>query len=260
MSHGDDIRVTSPADKPCRLVFDAVYAYGIYQKAPDTHGIHFERLPAGSVIDARQVQGNLTITDCSHATLLFRNSYEGTVTLQGTPSVPEGLFGFLTRLATVTRPALRVLDNNSVVMSDFYVEQCDHVAVLKGGVGQPPGRVTIQCPKIHLNTREAVFDIDDYSGQVYCGQSQMYCEPKETEFQISGLGPVQLILAGNCWYQNRPVFKTEPLARVILVGNRGVADSVIGTPELAAIATALDDLRRLGELDLRLGEASPSRN
>ena len=86
MNHGDDILVTAPADKPCRLVLDEVYAFGMYQKAPDKHGIHFDRLPAGSVVDAWHVQGNVRITDCARATLLFRTSYEGTVTLEGAAS------------------------------------------------------------------------------------------------------------------------------------------------------------------------------
>jgi len=252
MNHGDDILVTSPADQPCRLFLDCLYAFGIYQKLPDRHGIHFDRLPAGSVIDAGYVQGNLRITDCPHATLLFRTAYEGTVTLEGAPSAPDGFAGFLTRLATETKPALRVLDNNSVVMSDFYVEEGDQVAVIKGAAGQPPGRVTIQGPKMHLHTQEPVFDIADYSGQVYYGQTQMYCDPQETVFRLSGARPVRLILAGDFWYNNRPVFKAEPSAQVVLAGNSGAPDSTLGPPELAAIAAALDDLRRLGALDLHL--------
>ena len=86
MNHGDDILVNAPAQEPCRLVLDEVYAFGMYQKAPDKHGIHFDRLPAGSVVDAWHVQGNVRITDCARATLLFRTSYEGTVTLEGAAS------------------------------------------------------------------------------------------------------------------------------------------------------------------------------
>ena len=259
MTHGNDILVTAPADKPCRLVLDEVYAFGIYDKAPDKHGIHFDRLPAGSVIDAWHVQGNLRITGCAEATLLFRTSYEGTVTVEGAPSAGDGIAGFLTRLATTCRPALRVLDNNSVVMSDFYVEESDQVALLRGAAGQPAGRVTIQGPKMHLHTQQPVFDISDYAGQVYYGQSQMYCDPKETQFRCSGTRPVQLILAGDFWYNNRPVFKAEPPAQVVLVGNSGVADSTTGARELASLATALDDLRRLGEVDLRLSQSTETK-
>jgi hypothetical protein len=252
MNHGDDILVNSLADKPCRLVLDEIYAYGMYQKAPDKHGIRFDCLPTGSVVDAWHVQGNLKITGCAHATLLFRTSYEGSVTLEGVASAGDGFAGFLTRVATACRPALRVFDNNSVVMSDFYNEQTDQIAVFTGAAGQPKGQITIQGPKMHMLTQNPVFDISDYSGRIYYGQTQFYCVPKETEFRLSGTRPVQLILAGNFWYNSRPVFKAEPTARVVLVGNTGVPDSALSPADLASVSSALDDLRRLGELDYRL--------
>jgi hypothetical protein len=258
MNHGDDILIDSPAGKPCRLVLDEIYAFGMYQKSPDKHGIHFDRLPAGSVIDAWHVQGNVRITDCARATLLFRTSYEGTVTLEGAALRPDGFIGFLTRVSTASRPALRVLDNNSVVMSDFYNEQSDQIAIFDGLAGQPSGRVTIQGPKMHLLTHEPVFDIRSYCGQIYYGQTQFYCEPKEMEFRFSGTRPVQLILAGNFWYSSQPVFKPQPNTHLTLLGNSGAPDSTTGMSDLESLSSALDDLRRLGELDYRLTQAEPA--
>jgi peroxiredoxin len=46
----------------------------MYQKAPDTHGLHFDKLPAGSTVDAVHVQGNLRISGSDGAVLLFRTS------------------------------------------------------------------------------------------------------------------------------------------------------------------------------------------
>jgi hypothetical protein len=201
------------------------------------------------------VQGNVRITGCADATLLFRTSYEGSVTLEGTASVGEGFTGFLTRVATASRPALRVLDNNSLVMSDFYNEQSDQIAVLKGAAGLPSGHVTIQGPKMHMLTQERIFDIQDYSGRIYYGQTQFYCDPKQTEFRLSGTRPVQLILAGNFWYNSRPVFKADPAAHIVLAGNTGVADSTLSAADLASMSAVLDDLQRLGELDYRLSHS-----
>ena len=257
MNHGDDILVTSSSGVPCHLILDGVFAYGKYQKAPDTHGVHFLQLPPGSVVDARQVQGNLRITDCARAQLLFRTSYEGTVTVEGDAGPQDGLIGFLTRLSTISKPALRVRDNNSVVLSDFYNEQSDQIAVLSGMEGQTNGSITIQGPKFHMNTTEPLFDIHDYSGRIYCGQSQFYCRPEETKFRHVGTQPLQLILAGNIWYKNQPVFELNPAARLTLLGNSGVADSSVDSESLTALSAALDDLRRLGELDYNLSRAKP---
>jgi hypothetical protein len=252
MNHGADILITSPANVPCRVVLDEVYAYGMYQKDPDNHGIHFVQLPPGSVIDALHVQGNLRITDSARATLLFRTSYEGTVTIEGPATPRDGFIGFLTRLATQSKPTLRVRDNQSVVMSDFYNEQSDQHLVLEGAPGQPEGAVTIQGPKMHTFTQEPAIDLRDYAGRVYYGQSQFYVDPKEPRFVASGDRPLRLILAGHFWYNTTPRFELGPAVKLTLVGNREVPDAGVDEEAMSALAEALDDLRRLGEIDRKL--------
>ncbi|MGA2621399.1 MAG: hypothetical protein ABSF26_27560 [Thermoguttaceae bacterium] len=120
-------------------------------------------------MDAIHVQGNLRITGGDRALFLFRTSYEGTVTIRGPAASREGIVGFLTRLATQSKPTLRVRDNRSVVMSDFYNEQSDQHMVFEGVPGQPERSVTIQGPKMHMFTQEPVIDIHDYAGRIYYG-------------------------------------------------------------------------------------------
>ena len=249
MNHGADVRITSPAGTPCRLILDEVYAYGMYQKAPDVHGIEFVDLPAGSVVNVPHVQGNLRIVGSHRAKFLFRTSYEGTLTIEGSASKNDGLIGFLTRLATVCKPALRVRDNRSLVMSEFYNEQTLVLAVLEGKPGQPEGRVTIQGPKMNTFTQEPVFDLRGYAGQVYYGQSQFYNEPKEPRFVSSQATKAWLILAGNFWYRTTPRFELSPQVKLTLLANREVPDAGVDDEALEAMAVSLDDLRRLGDLD-----------
>jgi len=256
MNHGDDIRVTSPSGVPCLVTLDEVYGYGMYQKAPDAHGLHFDRLSGGSVVDAVHVQGNLRITGCESVLLLFRTSYEGTVTIEGPASVQDGFIGFLTRLATQSKPTLRVRDNRSVVMSDFYNEQSDQHLIFEGAAGQAAGAVTIQGPKMHMFTQEPVFDIRDYAGRIYYGQSQFYVEPKEPRFVSRGTRPVRLILAGHFWYDTKPRFELGPEVKLTMMANREVPDVGVDDESVSALAAALHDLRRLGELDQRLASGS----
>ncbi len=287
MNHGDDIHVISNLGTPCRLTLDEVSAFGMYQKAPDEHGLHFDQLPPGSVVEAIHVQGNLRITGSDRALFLFRTSYEGTVTIRGpaasgtvpifvagghkngtvpfgitvdtktctASAAPEGFLGFLTRLATQSKPTLRVCDNRSIVMSDFYNEQSDQHMVFEGAAGQPEGSVTIQGPKMYMFTQEPVIDIRDYAGRIYYGQSQFYTEPKEPRFVSHGTRLVRLILAGHFWYNTKPRFELGPEVKLTLVANREVPDRGVDDEALKAISAALDDLRRLGELDLRLRDA-----
>ncbi|MBU0606591.1 MAG: hypothetical protein KKI08_01840, partial [Armatimonadetes bacterium] len=88
--HGADIHVTSPPNTPCRLKLDEFFGYGMYQKQPDLHGLRFADLPAGSVIEGEGVQGNLRFTGCARATILFRTSYEGTITVEGEKQQRDG--------------------------------------------------------------------------------------------------------------------------------------------------------------------------
>jgi hypothetical protein len=256
MKHGADVRVTSPQQTPIRLVLDEVSAFGMYQKAPDLHGLHFVGLPQGSVVDAIHVQGNLRIVDCARALLLFRTSYEGTVTIEGKATPRDGLTGFLTRLATLSKPTLRLRDNQSIVMSDFYNEQSEQHLVFEGSPGLPAGAATIQGPKMHMFSEEPVFDIRDYGGRIYYGQSQFYTQPKHPRFISSGNSPVRLVLAGHFWYETSPRFDLGQAVRLTLLGNRDVPDAGVDDEALRAIAAALDDLRRLGEADLRVSRDS----
>ena len=272
MDHGDDILITSKADKPVWVVLDGIYAFGMYQNAPDKHGIHFLNLPSGSLVDAKHLQGNIRITDCDRAQLLFRTSYEGTATVEGkgfklaytesrsdqhlppntqhnAAAWQNGITGFLTRVSTISKPALRVCDNNSIVMSDFFNESCDQIGVFSGDPGQPAGRITIQGPKFHLNTTNSIFEIHNYSGDICCLQSQFYCMPDETRFKSTGTLPMRLILAGNSWYHNCPRFDLVSSAKVISAGNVGVFDSPNIAHEIYVLSSVLDDLRRLDELD-----------
>jgi len=255
MNHGDDIWVTSTPGVPCRLTLDGVYGYGKYDLTPDKHGIHFDHLPAGSVAVVPAAEGHLRIDGCDEATLLFRASYEGTATVEGPPSGRDGFTGFLTRLATITNPALRVFDNQSVVMSDFYVEQSQQIAVFSGTTNEGPGTVTIQGPKAQMvTTNVPVVAIQGYAGRICYGQTQFYVQPLQTIFQSTNTPLLQVILSGCFWYDNSPVFNLDPAVTPTLMGNGGApgggpTDSGVTSPAMAAISTALDDLRKLGQLD-----------
>jgi len=135
-------------------------------------------------------------------------------------------------------------------MSDFYNEQSDQHVILEGGPDQPEGAITIQGPKMHTFTQEPVFDIRDYAGRIYYGQSQFYVDPKEPRLVSSGTQASRLILAGHFWYNTTPKVELGPEVRLTFIGNRDVPDANVDEQALTDMAAALDDLRRLGEADL----------
>lgn len=248
-NNGYDILVTGSTS--CTLGIDGVFVYGKYDNSPNSHGLHFDSLPSGSSVVSTAVEGNIQITNCASASLLFPLTYEGTLTMRG-PASTNNLAGFLTRLTTVAMPALQVFDNQSLVMSDFYVEQSQQVATFSGATNQSPGNITIQSPKEGMNTNLPCFAISNYSGRIYYGQTQFYVQtPTNTIFQSTNALPLQLILSGDYWYNTSPLFKIDANTSLTLMGNNQsmAPDSGITTSAMAGIGSALDDLRMLGQLD-----------
>ncbi|MBN2451608.1 MAG: hypothetical protein JXR77_14565 [Lentisphaeria bacterium] len=257
---------------PSSVTYDGVFVYGMYQKKPFTKGMRFEQLGPAAVVRMPHVQGNLHIRDCGRATILAGMSFEGSVTVEGREALRDGLLGFLTRLSTLTAHGLYVRDNQSVVMSDFYVEQADDGFVFEGTPDLPPGRVTIQGAKVHFTVpkdapqRGTALSVDNYRGTLLLGHNQYYVEPVDVRIRQRGEASVDVVLFGTCFYRTRLDPELGPAARLVLLGNEGVGEvdgDRVGKPEvpaadrltqdaLALVAEALDDLRRLGEADLRL--------
>jgi len=259
------------SSRPSRVVYDGVFVFGMYQKQPFRKGIHFRGLDADDMVVARHLQGNIRISDCARATMLFNCSFEGSVVVEGRGVERDGFLGFMTRLCTIAPYALYLRDNQSIVASDFYLEQGENGFRLEGSPALPPGRATIQGPKIQFNVPKdkpeagVALDVRDYSGRVVLGPGQFYVEPLRSRIVQSGTAPVEILLMGNCFY--RTSLQVEKAAATVgFVGNEGVAvgpkDEVLPyehrasdsmRPEqLRRLAVALDDLRLLGELDLRL--------
>ncbi|MCY3021848.1 MAG: glycosyl hydrolase family 28-related protein, partial [Planctomycetota bacterium] len=271
MNNGADILQTG-SDKPSRMTYDGVFVYGMYQKQPFKKGLQFSGLGREAVVVMPHVQGNLRFVDSAQATVLANTSFEGSIVVEGKDKRREGLLGFQTRLATLVTHGLYLKDNHSIVMSDFYVEQADNGYVFEGSPDNPVGRATIQGAKVHFNTPKngpaqgTAMTINNYGGQIFFGHDQFYCEPTNVRIVQTGDRPLELFLLANCFYNTKPDIQKGASAQVYLVGNDGfklpeqqtlyTADDSVRPDTLAKIATALDDLRRLGETDLKLNHGS----
>ena len=66
------------------------------------------------------------------ATIFVQLSYEGTFMVDGKSTDRNGFIGGAVRLGTVTDPAIWVKDNQSLVISDLYVESSAHHTRLAG--------------------------------------------------------------------------------------------------------------------------------
>lgn len=163
-------------------------------------------------------------------------------------------------------------DNHSLVASDFYTEQSEHAYSLEGSPEDPEGRLTLQAPKVHMGQQSGdpsrtVFDIRGYHGQVFDGPAQLYIAPTAMNVMHTGTRPLDFVLWASFFYNTELVVKKDDTARVSLIGCTGIsnethfshAEQELPSDSLQKLATALDDLRALGELELRLNHPDVKR-
>jgi hypothetical protein len=270
MNNGIDVHQAG-SGKSSHITYDGVYVFGMYQKAPQRKGMVFTGLDENDVVLMPHVQGNLRFVNCARATVLANCSYEGSVVVEGKDKGRNGLLGFQTRLATIVSHGLYLRNNHSIVMSDFYVEQADNGYLFEGAADDPPGRATLTGAKFQSFTsndpgKNTLLDIRGYQGQIFIGPYQFYQEPKRMRIKQRGSKAVDVLLWASSWYGAKPDPQLGPTARLLAAGNEfyGTAPDVESAVEraffqegpsnttLAQLSRALDDLRRLGEADLRL--------
>jgi hypothetical protein len=240
---------------PSSVHYERVWVYGMYRKQPFTKGLRGRDLPKGTVIRADHFNGNLRFTNSSRATLLFNASYEGAIVVEGkAESTRDGILGFLTRLATINLHGLYVRDSQNITMSDYYVESADRLMEFRGSPGDPEGRVTLGMPKTHCS-QNPVIGIENYHGRIAIGPSMFYPGGiTPAEVTQKGANPLTLVLMACQAYDVTPAFRLDTGAKCVLLENtgKGMGGNILPPGGLAAVADALDDLRRLGALDLAI--------
>lgn len=267
-------------DGRSHMTYEEVFVFGLYQKKPFERGMVFRDLARHSLVVLDRVQGNLRFTNCARAIVFAPVSYEGSLVIEGTAPERDGFMGFQTRLSTVVDGGLHLRDNHSVVISDFYMEQSDAGWLFSGSPDLPPGRATLQFAKLHLNERlpepPPPVQIDNYHGEIHIGPGQLFGWPAAFTFKQTGTAPLTLTLLGSKFYEAMADWDLSPQTRFAQWGNihYGRFDRVsrMDPPPVrrrpdsdtedtadedarAAMRRALDDLRRLGQLDLMLQRA-----
>jgi hypothetical protein len=277
MNNGIDVQQLGSTNST-HMTYDGVYAFGMYQKAPLRKGMHFTQLGEKEVVVIPHAQGNLRFINCGRATVLANCSYEGSVVVEGKDKLRDGLLGFQTRLATIVTHGLYLRDNHSIVMSDFYVEQADNGYFFEGAAADPPGRATLTGAKFQSFTsndlaKNNLLEIHNYHGQIAIGPYQFYQEPKRMRMKQQGSDPVELLVWASSWYGTKPDPQLNHATKLVSVGNeffgtasdadsgmdRAFFESTASDTALANLSHTLDDLRRLGEIDLRLNYPEQSK-
>jgi hypothetical protein len=259
------------------MTYEAVFVFGMYQRAPFKKGFHFKDLYPDSLVILNRVNGNLRFTDCAQATIFAPVSYEGSLTVEGKNENRQGFLGFQTRLTTIAQGVLYIRDNQNLVASELYAEQTDSGYHIQGDSKLPEGRITIQAPKLHLSerikTHGPVIDVDNYKGEILLGPMQFPCYPHPAAIRVTGESNTTLTLIGSKFYETMPDWILGPNVKMIRLGikNYGPYDKInkkldritLVNPQssvednatkedLKILMHGINDLRRLGDLDLKI--------
>ena len=268
-----DILQTS-SGKPSFMTYDGLTVYGMYQKDTSVRGFWLRGLGAESTVLIREINGNLRFTDSARARILVNTSYNGKVIVEGKDRQRDGILGFLSRFSGEKPWTLYVKDNQSLVMSDYYVEGAEQFAIFEGSEDDPPGRVVIQGAKLHCAGHplsHTPVAINNYGGLIMLGHQQFNGDPKPSLISCTGKRACDVLLLGAEWYGTTPAVKKDAAAsatRVWAVGcevkswnketDKPVSLKFEETFDAWQAATlekataGLDELRRLGQLDLEL--------
>ena len=257
----ETIRIHHTADPGSSLVFyDGVYANGLEQCRT---GLWCDRLPQGAVALMGHVIGNVRLTDCGPATILCAQHYYS-LTLEGATQPKSGIAGFMFHNDACHNYALEVLDNQDVVVADFYSESNQRYLLAEGRPDQPSGRVTIGASKISTVDREAI-TIRNYEGRIFVGGGDGWWQSdtsKPLEIVHEGERAVDFVIAGQMWWRSEPIYRFGPGLRYSSVENLLMENQYpqynemslpnVATPTTtAALTGALDDFRELGSQYLR---------
>ena len=146
-----------------------------------------------------------------------------TVVVKGEDRRRDGILGVQSRFSGGNYNVV-VEDNHSIVMSDYYSESSGNIFLLEGSPGDPPGRVTLQNAKLHLDVKRATHTLvaRNYGGQVFIGPDQ-FNGPHAGRLLVAGTRPFSVFLTANCFYHS-PLTITKPSpANGYLLANHPVA-------------------------------------
>ena len=268
---GADILLTC-AGAESFVTFDGV-SFSETNEDPFPGGLCCHGLNEKATVLVSCAVGTLRFTDCARATILVPLSYNGALIVEGKEKQRDGFLGIMSRFSHGRRNVI-VKDNNSLVMSDYYSEQSANIFRFEGSPDDPPGRIMIQAPRSHLQLTGMgdltgipvyVFDIANYSGLIFYGPGQFTTQESKCLYQ-RGERPVELFIMASAFYGPLLAVDKTGAAQVYLLGcaAMGIKDmpkdmfsDSIPSEKLPELSKALDDLRRLGEMDLKLDHSGP---
>jgi len=204
--------------------------------------LHFEGLPAGTVVVGDHPDGRLRIHNSSAAKILLGFLVSVQMVIGG-GGPQSGFLGILSRTSVLEDYPLVIKDNRSLVQSDWYNEQTTHLLSLQGG--GDVGRVILDHTEART-TEPLIADIDGYKDLV-AQLGGMFGRPHKRDapfVRIRGGDDMGLVLAGNSFWNTPPVLDTLPKQNAVILAN------IVDSPHVNLLDRVHDHFPKGGNYNL----------
>jgi len=252
------------SDGSSSIFYDGIYTNGPDWSSKDCQGLLCERLPEGAVVRIGQFVGNVHLTDCGAATIICAVHYYS-LKLDGAAQPKTGIAGIMFHNDAAHNYALEVLDNQDVLVADFYSESNKRYLLCSGSADQPTGRVIIGASKMSSTESECI-TLRNYQGRVFISGGDSYNPShwgQPLEVVHDGTRALDLIIAGQGWWGVEPRMKFGSGLRYVsfenlLMENKYPEYSRKSLPNIRppgaeeSVILAFDDFRELAETYFKL--------
>lgn len=188
-------------------------------------GIELTGLPAQATVHFIHLDGSVHFHDCSRATILINDSFEGVIQVDGADYEKSGFLGCLMRLGTGAPSDHIILDDQNYVATNYYCEQTQSsvYAAGDGAYSGKPGRITISGTRSH--TYGPALAINDYQGSVTLMGAQIDGPMPRTVTQ-TGSHPVTILLMNNMQWIDEETYQLDSGAQLASLQNLVVSNSM----------------------------------
>ena len=260
--------------------------YGIVGTPRANRGLECVGLPGSATVHLLHWDGSMHLTNCSRATILSDFGSDGVLQVDGSQYEKSGFLGVLMRSNAGTPCDIVVKDNQDFVGANMYTEATTSWLSVSGDGGYPgqPGHVTVEGSE--CDTINQAVTVDDYEGRVTVTGMQFIHHWQPGHVVVAtGTRPVDILLLGDMFWIDGPTLQTGLGTKFTLVENLvagdpsndmthivpdhldGMTDASVaalvraglpfasgsgGNAALADVASALDDFRLLGAVDLAI--------
>jgi hypothetical protein len=233
---------------PSRVAYDRLYLPDNTSGWRDdqrsgVRGLELKGLGRNCHVDVGRINGPVGVVDSGEATIVTR-FHDGGPFLIENPG-QKGKTGTVGLLHANTYSVV-VRNNADLAAIDLYCEQSKGAVIeLSGSPKDPPGRATFGAARLH-QWKEAplLFGLDGYHGRFTYASAGVTFDNSPPSYLVvqKGVKPLDLLMLTLSDYKF--TLQVQPSARVALVANNGVKDSVAPGAEGAVIA-AIDHWREL---------------